>query len=364
MRTLLFVVVAVLAATRIARAYPQYQLSRDATCTGCHLSPSGGGLLDENGLAVADSTAWKPGDPEFLHGVIDPPGWLTLGGDVRGAAGLVDSGVFSPAGYPMQGEVYASAGTHGFTVNATGGLRQPQDGGNALHVLWSREHYVMYQHEAVFVRAGRFMPVFGLRLAEHIAYTQRYGGQPLYGEAYGLAAEYVTRPFEIHATGFIHDGIASAVEHGDGAALYAEARLGEHAAVGVEGKYSSSDDQHLTYGGVTGKVHLPGPDILLQGDGEEIRRKIVAGAGDISIQLAGYLLATHPLPSGLLLDVGVGHYTQDTRTAGLYRDCVDANLHWFQTSHLEWLVTTRLELLNKGSGTNGGYALLQLHYRL
>jgi hypothetical protein len=183
MRTLLLVVVAVIAATRFVEAYPQYQLSRDATCVACHLSPAGGGLLDENGLAVADSTAWKPGAPEFLHGAIDPPGWLTLGGDVRAAAGMADSGVVTGAGYPMQGEVYASAGAHGLTVNATGGFRQPLDGGSALHVLWSREHYVMYQRDAVFVRAGRFMPVFGLRLAEHIAYTQRYGGLPLYGEA-------------------------------------------------------------------------------------------------------------------------------------------------------------------------------------
>ena len=33
-----------------AHAYPQFQMSRDQTCTGCHLSPSGGGLLNENGL--------------------------------------------------------------------------------------------------------------------------------------------------------------------------------------------------------------------------------------------------------------------------------------------------------------------------
>jgi hypothetical protein len=38
-----------------AHAYPQFQLSRDQTCTGCHLSPAGGGLLNENGLNAAEA---------------------------------------------------------------------------------------------------------------------------------------------------------------------------------------------------------------------------------------------------------------------------------------------------------------------
>ena len=65
-----------------------------------------------------------------------------------------------------------------------------------------------------------------------------------------------------------------------------------------------------------------------------------------------------------MLDMGVGHYTEDTRVKGLYRDCFDLNLHWFATSHLEWLFTGRVEMLDLGAGTHGGYALVQVHYRL
>ena len=76
--------------TAVAHAYPQYQLSRDPTCTGCHISPSGGGQLDENGLMVAASTATYGGKAEFMYGKLDPPSWLLLGGDLRGAAGQED----------------------------------------------------------------------------------------------------------------------------------------------------------------------------------------------------------------------------------------------------------------------------------
>lgn len=350
-----------------AEAYPQYQLSRDTTCTGCHLSPDGGGLLNENGFGVAEATSWKPGDSSFMHGM-SKPDWLQLGGDVRGAAGLVVPGVISAGAYPMQIELGASAETHGFSLNVVGGLRRPQEDGSPLHVLWSREHYVMWQQKpgensGLYIRAGRLMPTFGLRLAEHVVYTQRFGGRPLYGEAYALAASYVTPAFEVHATGFMHDPYGTPVEKGDGGALYAEARVGEHAAVGLEGKYSSGDEITAMYGGVTGKVHLEGPDVLLLAEGQVIRKELVA-AGDKQTQLAGYVMASRPFDNGILVDVGVGHFTQDTRVKGLYRDAIDVNVHWFMTSHIEWLLTTRLELLELGGGTNGGYALAQLHYRL
>ena len=51
--TLLGIALMVVATPRAA-AYPQFQLSRDQTCTNCHVSPSGGGLLTENGYNVAD----------------------------------------------------------------------------------------------------------------------------------------------------------------------------------------------------------------------------------------------------------------------------------------------------------------------
>ena len=368
LRTMVLVAFALAVSAGVAHAYPQYQLSREATCTGCHVAPDGGGMLNENGYAIAEATAWKAGDSSFMYGM-DKPDWLQLGGDARAAAGFVDPGVASAAAYPMQVEIAANAETHGFSLNVVGGLRRPSEDGGALHVLWSREHYVMWrqhpeENEGLYIRAGRFMPTFGLRLAEHIVYTQRFGGRALYGETYGVGVSYVTQPFEVHATGFVHDSIGSPVEKGDGAALYAEARLGDHAAVGVEGKYAKGDEMTNVYGGVTAKTYLPGPELQFQAEAQVIRKEITVGDGDKATQLAGYLMASRPFANGLMLDVGIGHFTQDTRVQGLYRDAVDVNLHWFMTSHVEWLLTTRVELLDGGSGINGGYALAQIHYRL
>lgn len=367
-RILLAGLLGILALAGVAEAYPQYQLARDGTCTGCHVSPDGGGVLNENGLAVAESSAWKAQAPEFMYGM-GKPEWLELDGNVRWASGYVRPGVSSFAFYPMQVEASARAETHGFSLNLTGGLRRPQEGGSALHVLWSREHYVMWRQKpgenyGLYVRAGRLMPTFGLRLAEHVVYTQRFGGRPLYGEVYALAASYVQPKYEVHASGFVHDSVGTAVEKGNGAALYGEARLTDHAAVGVEGKYAKGDDVTSIYAGLTGKVYLPGPALLLLAEGQVVRKEITAGAGDKATQLLGYVMGSRELGAGLLLDVGVGHFTQDTRVKGLFRDCIDANVHWFMTPHIELMLMTRLELLDAASGPTGAYALAQMHYRL
>src|SRR5262249_43724078 len=72
-----------------ARAYPQFQLARDQTCSDCHISPAGGGLLRENGLIVADAISQWGTPAEFFYGKVPTPSWLSLGGDLRGASGYV-----------------------------------------------------------------------------------------------------------------------------------------------------------------------------------------------------------------------------------------------------------------------------------
>ena len=126
---------------------------------------------------------------------------------IRGGAGLVYDVGMNPAAFPMQADGDLGVHGHGFTFVGLVGLQQGHD---VTTVPVSREHWVMWQPEqgasdGLYLRAGRFMPVYGLRFAEHTAYTRRYGGTPLYGETYGAAVEYVKPAYELHVTGFVHD---------------------------------------------------------------------------------------------------------------------------------------------------------------
>ena len=362
-----------------ALAYPQFELSKDQTCSGCHISPAGGGLLTENGLNTAESISQFGTAPEFFYNKLGLPSWLTLGGDGRYAYGFLRAPQEYLVGFPMQGEVYGNAKiADNFHVQVTVGARPPEYGNEAQTYVWSREHYVMWQqnadaHDGLFVRVGRFMPVFGLRFAEHPIYTRQYGGTPLYSETYGAAIEYIADKWEAHVTGFIRDPFIDPVAHDNGVAAYAEARVAEHAAVGLEGMVTESPDDKKYRGGATAKVYIPSADLLVMGEGQVVNQHIDQFG---LVQLVAYVMASKSLPSGFMVDLGLGYYNENVRIKGLDRDCVDLNVHWFATSHLEMILTNRVEVIHGGGtdgtfadgttvgGPTGSYVLLQGHYRL
>lgn len=353
---------------RAAHAYPQFQLSHDQTCVGCHVSPAGGGLLTENGRNMAESISQLGHAPELFYGAWTPPSWLTLGGDFRVLGGLFATPVVAAAAVPMQGELYAHATSGNFQVHLTGGVRPAQTGNTLATRAWSREHYVTWQQHpdelsGLYVRVGRFMPVFGLRLAEHPTYTRRYGGTPLFAETYGAAVEYVSPEFEIHGTGFIRDRLIDPVVDDSGGALYAEARVTESAAVGVEAMATASVDDQKYRGGVTGKLFVARIATMLQGELIVTQQNI-----DDSVtvrSLTGSLLASRFLTPWLLVDLGLGLHDGNVAVLHDDRDGVDLNVHYFVDSHLELVFNGRYEALGLGQGgPSGWFAAVQAHYRL
>jgi len=359
---------AALATSGTAHAYPQFQMSRDQTCTGCHISPAGGGLLNENGLTTAEGISKWGTAPEFFYGKIPLPKWLVVGGDLRGAGGYVQTPEKLVAAFPMQIEAYAEATIgHGFSLHVDVGARASEYGNESKTFAQSREHYLTWQQKpgeatGLFVRAGRFMPVFGLRIAEHPTYTRRWGGTPLYAETYGLAVEYVMPKYEIHATGFIDDPILDSVEHSNGGALIGEYRVSEKFSVGAEGMYTKSTDDQKIRVGALAKLYLDKPELLLQFEGQFVNQLIEPRGAPK--QVVAFLQASKFFGSSYMVDLGLNYFDQNVQIKKLNREAVDLNLHWFTTSHLELIFTGRLETLAFGSGTGAGYALVQAHYRL
>lgn len=384
MKALVVAVVLVVAAGS-AEAYPQFQLSRDQTCTGCHISPAGGGMLNENGLSVAEGIAKLDHAPEFMYGKVPTPDWLQLGGDFRGAGGYIKTPESFVYAFPMQMELNANAKFGAFSVYLNVGGRPATEGNEAATYVWAREHYVMWksrpdENEGLFVRAGHFMPVFGLRFAEHPMYTRRFGGTQLYSDTYGLAVEYVTAKMELHATGFIEDPVLDPVEHASGGALYAETRTSETMSFGVEGMFKNfSNGEEIGSSelkefrlGVTNKIYLESQDLLLQTEIQfinqlvgKVDRSADSEVGGAPKGFVGNIVASKMLGDNMLLDLGLGHFDSNFRISNLDRDCVDVNLHYFTSSHLELIFNGRYELMAFGSGGDpGAYGLLQVHYRL
>ena len=148
----------------------------------------------------------------------------------------------------IEGHVQADRGP--ISVVADLGFTIPNED-NPITLLWSRSHYLEWrQHdtgEGWYARGGRFMPTYGLRLAEHTAYTRRFGGTPLFSEAYGASVGWVTPGAELHLTGFVHDRWQESIEDGDGAAV--TPHLGEPAAEVVPDDRPEHDEEQRGGGG-------------------------------------------------------------------------------------------------------------------
>ncbi len=357
-----------------AHAYPQFQLAYDQTCTGCHISPAGGNLLNENGLAVAEANALFPDQPEVMYNALKLPRWFSLGGDFRSGTGYMHTPTNILTFFPMQYELYAAVTSGSFSVHVNAGPRPAQVGNENATRVWSREHYVMWEQNpgenaGLYARVGRFMPVYGLRLAEHPAYTRQYGNTRLYADTYGLHVALIQPKYEAHLTGFIKDPLIDPVDHSSGGMAYVEVRPKETLAIGAEGMFKKSVDDQSFGGGLTAKLHVPEAKLLLQAELQYVNQLIdksgTNAAGGAPLHLLGYLMGSVSLKPWLLLDVGVGHYDSNIRIKDLDRDCADINLHLFLDSHLEFVLMNRVEMLALGNGgPTSGWTLFQIHYRL
>ena len=370
MRALLptVVVVAFLAlAGGRANAYPQFQLTHDTTCSGCHISPAGGGLLSENGMNTAEAMSALGNNPEFMYGAIDTPDWLAIGGDLRGIFGYAQAPQRYILGLPMQADLYVNGTKGNFSVQVTLGMRPRQEDNAALTTVWAREHYVMWQQEpgareGLFARAGHFMPVFGLRYVEHPLYVRRYGGTPLFSETYGIGASYIGGKFEAHLSGFVKNPILDPVRHSNGGALYAEVRPDDKTSIGIGGMTEfETADRYKHRGTLTVKRALTS-ELLLAGEFQFVNPHVTDYGYS---QIVSNLMVSWLGPKGLMIDAGWGHYDENIRIKDLDRDCIDVNVHFFATSHIELLLVNRLELMALGKGgPTGAYSFAQLHYRL
>jgi hypothetical protein len=367
MRLAILVALAIAIAGSRAFAYPQFQLSQDETCSSCHVSPAGGGLLDENGRSMIETFSTFGGNPDPAHGKLDGPDWLLVGADVRAGAGLIYDEKPSPNAFPMEAEAAAWVHHDAFSFYGTFGLQEGTTS-DALSFFQLREHWFMWQQhpespDGLFVRAGRFMPVYGLRFAEHNDYTREFGQAPLDGETYGVAVEYVDPTWEAHATAFVHDPLQFSTEPGNGGALYAEVRPATMFSIGVEGRYAKSEVDARTAGGITAKYWIAPGNVLLQLEGQAVHQTFTAGGN--RDQIVSYLMASWFVHSGWMFDFGLSQYDQDIHVKDVDLEAVDANLHWFASSHWELLLTNRIQTIALGSGGGtSGYALFQFHYRL
>jgi hypothetical protein len=185
-----------------ARAESMF-LSRQYTrCTTCHFSPTGGGLLTPYGrslsheeLSTTGGSSANAGDarePRFLWGALGErlPHGLSLGLEMRPSHLDVNfPGGSVTRDFFMTADLIAAYRQGNWTAYAEVG-RQPRSDGAKID---SYEYWVSHQSEkGLGVRAGRFTPAYGIRLADHTAFNRAPLGLDAYDQVFGLEVSHLS----------------------------------------------------------------------------------------------------------------------------------------------------------------------------
>ncbi|MDX2020898.1 MAG: hypothetical protein SF187_11720 [Deltaproteobacteria bacterium] len=378
--SLLMALVAVVATSRVAHAYAQWQFSSGTVrCNQCHYAPAGGGLLRGYGRdANGEELSTFEGDGSFLHGAVALPSWLALGADIRGA--FVAHNAQDPNGtklavFPMQFDLLGRVALpFDISFQASAGIRGrvrddsqeiPTQNYQPITASWlvSREHFFMWQPAAVgpYVRLGRFFAPYGLRMAEHILYVRRDLGFNQLMESYNLSAGAVYDAWELHVTGFLPDfarHIGS--DEGGVAALFERRILNDHGSIGLQGKYGNGPGIERTMAGVVGKLHMPSLRTMLLAEANLVHQELsVVGGSNQFVGAAGF--ASFPT-RGLVLTVLGERNHQDIAIKGTAWNAGTVLLGWFPYPHFEVAAMGRLQF-PEGQDTTQTF-LFQIHYFL
>lgn len=365
------VMAAIALAAAPAAAYPQFQPALGwGRCSACHFSPAGGGLLNDVGRDEAGGTLSGRGDGKFLHGAVDLPSWIQLGGDLRMALLAKQLAGRDPTllAFPMQADTYTRVAAGPISLNITLGLngaaRGRVEGATPLTYLASRQHYVMYESESATVRAGRFFPVFGVRTQDHTAYPRRYLDQSTLEEPYALEVGVNGASWEGYIAGFVGNPIplTGSGAKATGGTAYYERRFGNSIVAGNARFAMTADDRRVLLGAI-GKHWLEKPGLMLIGE-LDVQRQSFTGGGTTRLQLLGFAQVTKMIMPGYMIGATAQRWDSDLSLGGAARNALQLDVQVFPYAHVELHLLTRLEATGDDTKHPNRLALLQLHYYL
>ena len=189
-----------------ASAEPKFLSKQYPRCTSCHYSPTGGGLLTTYGRslshrelstfgepmpshdspAAGDTTNPEPGEESFLWGAFGTSlGGLQLGIETRPSyLHYSFLNVSDDRNLLMNADLHAAYRYKHWTFYGQVGRELQDDGRFSLD---SSEYWIGRQPEEGFgFRAGRFLPAYGIRFADHTSYNREFLGLAQYDQILGV----------------------------------------------------------------------------------------------------------------------------------------------------------------------------------
>lgn len=154
-----------------AWSFPEMIRHHYVNCGACHVSTSGGGVLNAYGRSLSNEMLSTWGTPEEARAfyAIDPEKvgeWLNVGGDVRSLQVHQENDTIKRGRFFwMQGGIDVAVTYQKVTAMMTVGQVQ------TVNSSWrsiAPKFYLAYQPtDEIAIRAGRYIPIYGINLPQH-----------------------------------------------------------------------------------------------------------------------------------------------------------------------------------------------------
>jgi len=284
-------------------------------CRACHVNPTGGGMRNQHGRMFSiEKLPWGGSIKEARQAVaaLEKFPYLSIGTDLRYAYLQADSESTSPfkdSFFTMQSDIYlAFTPTDHLTVYYQDGLQQNKEVFGLIHSLPANAH----------IKFGKFLPPYGLKLAEHTAFIREKLG---FGNTFGRQSE---SGVEVGFGEKVWFGNA-AIFNGSGSAPDENHRKGVSATGGIKyprfwlaGSYyhnqtgkASADKVTRQYFGVYTAVHLKEFSFLGEWDHISVENTAIKTDGQVA-----YAELNRLLRPGMVAKVKYDLYDPDRDVSG------------------------------------------------
>ncbi|MDR3606985.1 MAG: hypothetical protein P4M08_06345 [Oligoflexia bacterium] len=242
-----------------ALAFPEMIRAGYVNCTSCHISPNGGGLLNEYGRnSSADVLSTWGGENEAkpFYGAFKQPDWIDTGAFAKAVQTAQNNSAMSNGYFwYMQGDVEAAV-TFGsqrqWTADFAVGISP--DVLNSVQVpgaspLVSRRQYLMYRlNDTTTIRAGKFVADYGVYFPDHTIPTRQGIGFDEGMETYNLEYSYQGEKFSGSITADFGRIDNPSLQFDKGAMATGAMALGDSSKVGYSVFYGTenSNTRELT----------------------------------------------------------------------------------------------------------------------
>lgn len=255
-------------------AFPEMIKHGYVNCTACHVSPSGGGVLNPYGrnLSAELISTWSnKGEEGILHGKVDTSSvdeWLAIGGDYRGVQVHTDytqksTGVNKVDGRWINMQIGFELGIiqPKWAVVGFFGQYNFTEPSHMNEVLtYMNRYYGLYKPtDELTLKVGRFQPNFGINLPDHNLSTRSRLGIGTFSARGGIEDKNTAEVFwlgdeyNFSVAGYrIRDEFTSLNDKGftyTGSKIFAE-RL----KIGIQGLREKNDTNEKRIFGLTGHL--------------------------------------------------------------------------------------------------------------